>query len=74
MQTLLIIIHDGRESGPNIYLFFITFCRWRGENVSTTEVEATISNILELEDCTSYGVQVLFSDGSVNRNPGFVEK
>jgi len=37
--------------------------RWRGENVSTTEVEATISNILELEDCTSYGVQVPDTEG-----------
>ena len=25
------------------------FCRWRGENVSTAEVEATVSNFLELQ-------------------------
>lgn len=32
--------------------------RWRGENVSTTEVEATISNILKLADAVVYGVEV----------------
>lgn len=44
------------------YLFFKdrtgdTF-RWRGENVSTTEVEAVISNIAGLKDCCVYGVEV----------------
>lgn len=32
--------------------------RWRGENVSTTEVEAVISNAVGLRDCCVYGVQV----------------
>ena len=32
--------------------------RWRGENVSTLEVEATISNVLELKDATAYGVEI----------------
>ena len=32
--------------------------RWRGENVSTTEVEATISNIVKLNDAVVYGVEV----------------
>ena len=32
--------------------------RWRGENVSTTEVEATVSNILELKDACAYGVEI----------------
>lgn len=32
--------------------------RWRGENVSTTEVEAIISNIVQLQDCIVYGVDV----------------
>jgi len=46
------------------YLFFLdrtgdTF-RWRGENVSTTEVEAVISNVAGLKDCVVYGVEVLF--------------
>ena len=36
---------------------FLTF-RWRGENVSTTEVEATVSNILELKDACAYGVEI----------------
>ncbi|XP_064649666.1 long-chain fatty acid transport protein 4-like [Lineus longissimus] len=32
--------------------------RWRGENVSTSEVEASISNIVKLKDCVVYGVEV----------------
>ena len=33
--------------------------RWRGENVSTTEVEAVISNVAGLKDCVVYGVEVI---------------
>ena len=32
--------------------------RWRGENVSTTEVESIISNILGLRDVAVYGVLI----------------
>ena len=32
--------------------------RWKGENVSTTEVEATIANLLDLKDVVVYGVEV----------------
>ncbi len=32
--------------------------RWRGENVSTSEVEAVVSNIIKLNDATVYGVEV----------------
>lgn len=32
--------------------------RWKGENVATSEVEAVISNILELKDAVVYGVKV----------------
>ena len=44
------------------YMFFRdrtgdTF-RWRGENVSTSEVEGTISNIIKLTDAVCYGVEV----------------
>ena len=35
--------------------------RWRGENVSTTEVEAVVSNVAELKDCAVYGVEVAIS-------------
>jgi len=49
------------------YLFFKdrtgdTF-RWKGENVSTSEVEAVISNVAQLKDCCVYGVEVPGSDG-----------
>jgi acyl-CoA synthetase (AMP-forming)/AMP-acid ligase II len=33
--------------------------RWRGENVSTAEVEAVISNIAGLKDAVVYGVEVM---------------
>lgn len=32
--------------------------RWRGENVSTQEVEAIITNVIGLQDCVVYGVEV----------------
>jgi acyl-coenzyme A synthetase/AMP-(fatty) acid ligase len=32
--------------------------RWRGENVSTFEVETTISKIIKLNDAVVYGVEV----------------
>lgn len=32
--------------------------RWKGENVSTSEVEGLISNILKLKDVVVYGVEV----------------
>lgn len=39
--------------------------RWRGENVSTSEVEAVISNIAQLKDCCVYGVEVRFIQCSI---------
>ncbi|XP_076636944.1 fatty acid transport protein 1 [Colletes latitarsis] len=32
--------------------------RWKGENVSTSEVEAIISNVVSYRDCIVYGVEV----------------
>ena len=32
--------------------------RWRGENVSTTEVEAAISKGIQHKDCTVFGVEI----------------
>ncbi|KAJ7372273.1 hypothetical protein OS493_019717 [Desmophyllum pertusum] len=37
--------------------------RWRGENVSTAEVEATMSKILGLRDVVVYGVRVPGTEG-----------
>ena len=49
---------------------YIYFCdrtgdtfRWKGENVSTTEVEGVIHNVLELRDAAVYGVEVPGMEG-----------
>lgn len=49
---------DKSKSYPEI-LFF----RWKGENVSTTEVEAVISSVAGLRDVIVYGVQVGNTEG-----------
>lgn len=37
--------------------------RWKGENVSTAEVEAVCSSILALKDCVVYGVEIPGCEG-----------
>ncbi|XP_064292349.1 long-chain fatty acid transport protein 4-like isoform X2 [Plodia interpunctella] len=37
--------------------------RWRGENVSTTEVEAAISRVIDQRDAVVYGVEVPNTEG-----------
>ncbi|CAG7699633.1 unnamed protein product [Allacma fusca] len=37
--------------------------RWKGENVSTTEVESVITSITQLKDCIVYGVQIPGTEG-----------
>merc|ERR1719331_1210580 len=32
--------------------------RWKGENVSTMEVEATVSAVVGLRDCVVFGVEI----------------
>lgn len=32
--------------------------RWKGENVSTTEVEGTLSRLIDMKDVVVYGVEV----------------
>uniref|UniRef100_A0A0X3NLB8 Long-chain-fatty-acid--CoA ligase n=1 Tax=Schistocephalus solidus TaxID=70667 RepID=A0A0X3NLB8_SCHSO len=49
------------------YFYFVdrlgdTF-RWRGENVSTTEVENIVSPVINFADCAVYGVEVPHNEG-----------
>lgn len=37
--------------------------RWKGENCSTAEVEAVVSNVCGLKDAVVYGVEVPGADG-----------
>ncbi len=39
--------------------------RWKGENVSTMEVEAVISGCLRLQDAIAYGVEVRIFSGNM---------
>ncbi|XP_012262719.1 long-chain fatty acid transport protein 4-like [Athalia rosae] len=37
--------------------------RWKGENVSTSEVEAIVSNLADYKDCVVYGVEISGTEG-----------
>lgn len=37
--------------------------RWKGENCSTAEVEAVVSNACGLKDAVVYGVEIPYTDG-----------
>ncbi len=39
-------------------IFLPFLYRWRGENVSTSEVEGVVHNIIKLNDAVVYGVEV----------------
>ncbi|OTF76789.1 long-chain fatty acid transport protein 1-like protein [Euroglyphus maynei] len=49
------------------YIYFKDRCgdtfRWKGENISTTELEAVISETVQLADCIVYGVEVPGCEG-----------
>lgn len=43
---------------PSLIMEMLKKTRWKGENVSTMEVEAAIIRAAKLSDCTVYGVAV----------------
>lgn len=45
--------------------------RWKGENVSTAEVEGVVSNIAGYRDCVVYGVEVLLINNCYFRHNFF---
>lgn len=42
---------------------FDEFLRWKGENVSTSEVEAVMSNLVDYKDVIVYGVEIRGQEG-----------
>ena len=54
-----------------MYLHFTVFVlvvhtnRWKGENVSTAEVEAFVSNVLDKRDAVAYGVEIPGVEGMI---------
>ncbi|XP_022239312.1 long-chain fatty acid transport protein 4-like isoform X1 [Limulus polyphemus] len=67
MGDLAFLSGDLMVMDENGYIYFKdrtgdTF-RWKGENVSTMEVEAAISQVLGLTDCVAYGVVIPGTEG-----------
>ncbi|CAD1469849.1 unnamed protein product, partial [Heterotrigona itama] len=48
--------------------------RWKGENVSTSEVEAIISNVISYRDCIVYGVEIPGLEGKAGMAAIYDEK
>lgn len=48
--------------------------RWKGENVSTSEVEAIISNVVSYKDCIVYGVEIPGLEGKAGMAAIYDEK
>lgn len=62
LKMSILITGDIIEADEFGYLFFKdrtgdTF-RWKGENVSTSEIEGIVSNHVNYRDCIVYGVEV----------------
>ena len=62
MYVMVLFLGDILSMDEYGYMFFRdrtgdTF-RWKGENVSTAEVEATVSNVIQLACAVVYGVEV----------------
>ncbi|XP_076347626.1 long-chain fatty acid transport protein 4-like isoform X2 [Tachypleus tridentatus] len=67
MGDLAFLSGDLMVMDENGYIYFKdrtgdTF-RWKGENVSTMEVEAAISQVLGFTDCVVYGVEIPGTEG-----------
>lgn len=48
--------------------------RWKGENVSTSEIEAIISNLINYRDCIVYGVEIPGLEGKAGMAAIYDEK
>ena len=42
----------------SVFVLIVYTNRWKGENVSTAEVEAFVSNVLDKRDAVAYGVEI----------------
>lgn len=48
--------------------------RWKGENVSTTEVEGTLSRLLDMKDVVVYGVDVPGKNGKYSTQNALISR
>ena len=61
LETKHVSVHVSIYAYSDLEKLTIIFCaprRWKGENVSTSEVEIVASKLINFKDCAVYGVQV----------------
>ena len=49
----------------HVFILAVYTNRWKGENVSTAEVEAFVSNVLDKRDAVAYGVEIPGVEGMI---------
>ena len=49
----------------SVFVLIVYTNRWKGENVSTAEVEAFVSNVLDKRDAVAYGVEIPGVEGII---------